>query len=470
MQLPAHGADVDPADPGAFVRRIVVGGRFVIGTDAVLEVTNINGFVPAAGQAFNLFDFDPEQLEGDFASFVNGTGQNYVYSRSTGILVTLGALSDPGATLQGDELAEDLSTQNGSVNTDMRDVLSQLINIGSGVNANIGDIYGGNLVPAITAAAPEDRLGVFARFTPEGYGGVYEYAYRSLGFGQNIVDDIDLSRGPRLFGDVRMFSHGAQSSSSTTLSDYALEYSGLNVTGGFQTDRFALGFRVAEVNGEARFGAGGTADGSGTNVEIGAVAQVFTSDSARLQLYSTFLSGRHDLDGSRIAIASTTRFSGVESTAQVLRFGAQYRWSAGRTTFTLDGGVMRGKVGALSVTETGGQLNDRLTLTIPETTVTGASLSLRTASQITDAFSVMAGVDVDATRGLESYAITARVGNEGFDFDTRVPGIDGVQANISLGGAYLLTPQTRLSASAYVMGLGGAKAKPGAEVKLDFAF
>ncbi|RAZ82095.1 beta strand repeat-containing protein [Cereibacter johrii] len=455
--------------PGMDHDVIQVLGRFVIGDNAILNVTNINGFVPMAGQSFKLFDFDPTLLEGDFAGFANQSGENYVYSRSTGVLVSLGSQSSGNAD-QGTDLARDLSTLNGETNGEMSAVLDQLIKQGTQETANVGSVFGGNLVPALTTAAPEARQAIFARFTPEGYASAYEYAYRSLGFGRNIVDEVDLSKGSRFFGDAAIFSGGIKSSSSGTLSDYSMDYSGVSVMGGMQTDRLAFGFRLSDVDGSAKVGSVGKGDGSGRNVELGAVFQVFDTDSRRLQLYATYQSGRHDLDGTRSAISSTTSFSGVTSEANVLRFGAQYMWDIGRTTITLDAGLMRGKVGALSFAETGGDLNDRLTVNVPERDVTGGSLAVSAQTRVTDAISVMAGLDVDVTRGLEDYTIASSVGTEDFTVNTTVPGIDPVLANLTLGVSYMFTPQARLSASAYAIGLGSSDAQPGASLKLDFSF
>jgi fibronectin-binding autotransporter adhesin len=456
-------------DPGTGYDYVNILGRFVIGENAVLNVNAINGFVPATGQTFNLFDFDPELLEGDFTTFVNGTGRNYVYSPSTGVLVTLGVENGTG-NQQAAELAQTLATSADSTNTSMSSVLTQLINPGTESNSFVGAAAGGYLIPALTGTDPADRAAIFARFTPEGYGGVYEYAYRSLNFGRSFTGQVDLRAGPMFFGDVAVSGHGIGSANSTSLSDYTLSYSTVSASAGMQTEQFAFGFELGVVDGSANVGNILRSTGSGQNLEFGAVVLIRSTENSSLQAYATIQTGRHELNGSRTAIVTTTNFDDVESTADVFRIGAQYVWTTGRTSFTLDGALMRGRVGAMTLTETGGDLNDRLTLSIPSTDVMGGSLSLSSRSQLSDRFTLTTGVDVDVTHGLNDYAITSTVGSEAMSFVTNVPGIDSVLANVSVGGEFALTSTSTLSTSAYLNGLGTSASEEGAEVELRFEF
>jgi fibronectin-binding autotransporter adhesin len=195
------------ANPGTGHDYINILGRFVIGENAVLNVDAIAGFVPETGQTFNLFDFDPAKLEGDFAAFINGTGRNYVCSPSTGVLVTLGVENGTGSQ-QAVDLANSLSMSGTTMNEEMSSVLGQLISAGTAGDQFVGDAFGGNLVPALAAANLEDGAEIYARFTPEGYGGVYEYAYRSLGFGRALVDQVDLTTGSKVYGDMAFSNQG----------------------------------------------------------------------------------------------------------------------------------------------------------------------------------------------------------------------------------------------------------------------
>jgi fibronectin-binding autotransporter adhesin len=444
-------------------------GRFVIGQNAVLNVTLVNGFVPQTGQTFNLFDFDPATLTGDFASVTNATGLNYSFSPSSGVLVTLGA-QDGTQAAQATALAQVLATTGGTVNTDVAAVLDQLINPGSAGTEFVGDLLGGSLLAALSSATPEARPIVFASFTPEGYGGVYEYAYRSLSFGRSIAQQVDLQDNPGVFGNVALSRQNIGSDSSTTLSDYDLSYSAVTFTGGLQTENYGFGFEIGQVTGSANVGSVTQSSGSGQNLTFGAVALINSSDTSSLQAYASIGRANHDLDGSRRAINSTVNFDDAQSSADVYKVGAQYKWTAGNTSFTLDGSLMRGRVGAVTLTEQGGNLNDRLSFTIPSTEVNGGSISLHTRSQINDVFTLTGGIDIDVTRGLNDYVIGARVGNDTSSFDTVVAGIDNVTANITIGGEYTLSPTSILSTSAYINGIGGGSTDGGAEVKLKFNF
>jgi hypothetical protein len=425
--------------------------------------------VPQTGQLFNLFDSDAEKQEGDFERFINNTDQNYVYSQSTGSLINLGSKTgDAGQQAAG--LAETLATSGNSTNGAIAATLNQLIVPGTAANASVGGAFGGNLLPALIDAAPSERDAIFAAFTPEGYGGVYEYAYRSLGFGRSLVDQVDLSTGAKTFADVAIVSHATQSSGSLSQSDYSLSYSGISFAGGLQTERFAFGFEVATVDGTANVGRVTRSTGSGRNLEFGAVALVNTRDTSSLQAYATFNTGTHELNGTRSAIGSVTSFADVESTASVFKVGAQHMWTAGDTNFTLDGAVMHGTIGALTLRETGGELNDRLTLQVPEADIWGGSLSFGAQNQVNENLSVMGKFEVDVTRGLEDYAISASVGNEAASFDTNVPGINSVMASISVGAEYALSPNATLTASASFIGVGREQVDNSAKLELNFEF
>ncbi|SEN50181.1 autotransporter-associated beta strand repeat-containing protein [Loktanella fryxellensis] len=459
--------EIAGAAPGTGHDYVNIGGRFTIGEDATLNVKLIDGYVPATGQAFNLFDFDPEQWTGEFDTIVNETGRNYVYAASTGVLVTLGA-ADGDDEEQVVDLSDNLGDFGSGTNNDASDVIDGFLS--SGGSNGVGGAFGGNLVPALAAADPEDRAAIFARFTSEGYGGVYEYAYRSLNFGSSFVDRVDIPSGPRTFADVRYMNQDIGSQSSQTLSDFSLNYGGLALTAGLQLERLAFGLEIERLDGSANVGSVLRADGTGRNLEFGVVGLVNQTDTSRLQAYATVEDGSHTLDGRRTAILSTTRFEDVDSDARVYRLGAQYVTTVGRATYGIDGSIMRGTLGALELAEQGGDLNDRLTLRVPETDVTGLSLALTTSSAVTQSLSLTGGLAVDVTNGLNDYAIQTSVGNETRTADINVPGIDRVVTTLSVGAEYALSPQARLAASGYVNGIGNGWDDKGAEIELKFDF
>jgi hypothetical protein len=416
---------------------------------------------------FDILEFDPEKQSGTFGVINNTTDLNFTYTESTGVLTSLG--SNSGSV--GEQLTEAVTQTNGSgkVNSAMSAVVDQLANPNAGKVTSTDDVVlsgGGNLIASLASAAPEEREAVFARFTPEGYGGAYEYAFRSLMVNDGLFDGVTTS-GSASWAELSYGYHKMGTESSTTQSDYEQTFNATGARVGLRSELLTFGIGLQIVNGGHSVGGVMSSDAKGTQLQLGAM---LNQVGGGFTPYATFESGSQELSGRRTALASNTKFDDVESKAQIFRLGTKYQTSLGQGALSVDGSVMAGKVHALSFSETGGQLNDRLTVDIPDQNVSGASLSVAYHLPVSDSLSMNADFSIDHVSGLNDYDISSSVGNETITFDTGVPGYDSTQGALSVGADFKPQEGIALSVTGFANGVIGDKGYGGASVKLKLDF
>jgi len=448
--------------PGTEHDQIIIGGRLTLGGTSVLNIETIDGYVPVQGDAYQLLRFDPELRTGMFSTITNTSDSNFVYVNTTGVLTSLGSsLGDAD-----EQLLTMVSETDHGRHDEIASVVEQLADGGDTGNGVIA-AGGGNLIPMLAAADASERVAIFSRFTPEGYGGAFEYAMRSLLATTPLFEGVPDTGEAGAWATLQADGRSLGSDSSTTMSDYDLSYVITGVRGGYRTDMVTLGFGVQTVSGDFDVDSGLSGDGSGTQFQLGAR---FTGLEGGLTPYITFESGSHDLDGSRNALTSTTNFDDVDSEAQLVRIGASYAADLGGGVLEIDASAMAGRVGKLSFSETGGSLPDRLTVEVPEQSVTGLSLGVTYGYQLAPQLVLSGGVEVDHVSGLNDYTVRGRSGGEDVTFETEVPGIDATQGMLSVGLGFEAAPGVNLNLTGYAGGAFGGDTNSGASLGLSVQF
>ncbi|PJE28677.1 hypothetical protein CVM39_09365 [Pseudooceanicola antarcticus] len=460
--------EIGGTEPGTGYDVIEVGGELLLDETSVLNVDPFGGFEPQQGEVYQILRFDPQLRTGDFGNFTNNTSLNFAYFNSVGILVALG---DSGGDVS-EQLVENIleTTPEGEVGSkQMFDVVRQLGDPEEGlVGENNGVVGGGGgyLLPMLAAADPEDRVEIFSRFTPEGYGGAHEYAFRSLMVTSGLFADAPLS-GNLSWGSLVHDNRSLASQDSDTYSDYETSFANTGARFGYTSDMVAVGLGVQTVNGGFSTEAGLSGDGDGTQFQIGAM---LTGMDIGLAPYITLESGSSDLSGTRNALTSRVEFDGVESSARLVRIGARYSNKLGAGVLNIDTSVMTGEVDGLSFSETQGVMPDRLDVQIPGQSVAGISLGMNYSYPVAPKVTVSAGLEIDHVEGLNDYVVEGRSGGDEVTFTTEVPGMASTQGALSLGVGFEATEAVRVNLTGFADGSLGGKSKAGASLSLNVQF
>jgi fibronectin-binding autotransporter adhesin len=461
-------ATVPPTVPGtAGYDQITIGGVFKLGGTSTLRIDPFGGFASTFGQTFNLFEFDADKKVDSFANFTNSTAMHYVYSEMTGELTSLGSNAFP----IGQQLAQVSTVAPGQNGTQISSVVNQLANPATATNGIIS-AGGGSLIGSLAAAAPGDRLAIFSRFTPEGYGGVFEYAYRSLQHNSNMFERIDtINPQSNNWVTLTYDNHAMKTDRSLTLSDYQLAFRATGLQFGTVGDLVALGFGFQKVNGNANVEQVSSSSGTGEQYQIAASYSMFEGERSKLEPYFEFEIGTHTMSGSRTALTSTTQFTDVVSKAQTLTLGARYDNNLrGGSTFNINASLMAGSVDAMNLSETGGHLADRLTVSTPSMATVGASLTAKYQSDLSDRLSFRSEFNISQTSGLEDYTMTSRVGTDPSTFTSTVPGFKRPYGSLSIGGTLRLGNDVFVGADAHLDDLFNTTSSAGASFFLKRSF
>ena len=426
LQIEIGGLGGAGVNPNGHDQVVVSGATTLNSRTSVLEIQQYNGFTPSKGDTFQIIYGQNGSIKGVFGNITSETGQKVVFSRWNGSVVFTG--------LAANQNIEDAFSKL----TDNQKAMLRDLKVGP-------DQYdGGNLLSQLLQASNPSV--VFDKASPEAYAGLADYGIRSVrAYTDSALNMAAVETGKySLFAGYAGFSMG--SNTSQNLADYDLGSNGglAGVRGTF-FDRLNVGLFGGVDSGSVK---APFLNADVTGSVWGLFGEYALTADRRLVAIGTLTTAIYSTDGTRSTNSGTSRFDGIDSSANEASLALQYVWLKGKN-FTIkpeiklayinssvDGFSEKNHDASEALRVQGIDANSLITeLAINGDWAVASKLNLRGRIAVNHDFE-------DASRD-----VTANLVKESTDFTVLAPGMGQTEVNFTVGATYSITDRVGFGVS-----------------------